>query len=327
LPVDLRYEVDLEPADGGERPHRLVSGTTQILGEDAALQPRDLFAEEAIPVLTLPNFPFDRYPLVEVQLRYDDAANGIRQDDLVRITKDAPNGEWRRFLVGPPAGPVLIKLTYRAADHRDWVVPFTPLTQPQVDVADPFPQRLKVTLVSALDANTVDRAFVDLEYHDPVNAQRVTESIEVIPGRPILPFEVARIDPTFTQVRYRISVLMKDTTLFEGPWSTTLVSRIFVRADLRGHRSVLLRSPADFAAAGLERIEVQARASDEAAALFVEDRFDFTAAGATAVFEFDFVDPVRDAYELRIRRVFRNGLSAQRDWTRFDADTVAIPAT
>jgi len=45
------------------------------------------------------------------------------------------------------------------------------------------------------------------------------------------------------------------------------------------------------------------------------------------VFEFDFVDPARDAYELRIRRLFRNGLSAQRDWTRFDADAVTIAAT
>ena len=44
-----------------------------------------------------------------------------------------------------------------------------PLTRPQVDVPDPFPQRLKVTVVPALDFNQVDRAFVDLEYDDPQN--------------------------------------------------------------------------------------------------------------------------------------------------------------
>ena len=120
---------------------------------------------------------------------------------------------------------------------------------------------------------------------------------------------------------------MKDTSLIELPTSTTLASRIFVRADLRGHRAVLLRSPDDFAGAGLERIEVEARANDEVAGLAFADRFDFTASGATSVFEFDFVDPTRDAFELRIRRLFRNGMVAQQDWTRFDVDAVTVPAT
>jgi hypothetical protein len=117
---------------------------------------------------------------------------------------------------------------------------------------------------------------------------------------------------------------MSDTTLFEGPWSTTLGQRIFVRADVRGHRAVTLRAPTDFDAQRLQRIEVQARASDELAGLQFEDRFDLTSASATAEFEFDFVDPARDAFELRVRRVFRNGLSVQGDWARFDSDTVTV---
>ena len=55
-------------------------------------------------------------------------------------------------------------------------------------------------------------------------------------------------------------------------------------------------------------------------------RFDFTTPGATATFEFDFVDPASDAYELKIRWMFKNGLSASQDWQRFDRDEVTIPA-
>jgi hypothetical protein len=323
-PVSLKFEVNLKPADAGERPNRLVSDVTEVLGEAEELNPRDLFSLEPIPILTLPNFPFDRYPQVDVQLRYDDPDNQIHQDDIVRVTKDQPNGAWQRFLVGRPAGPIMAKIIYRAADHRDRETPFEPLTRPQVDIPDPFPQRLKVNIVAALNFNEVDRAFVDLEYNDPENRIRVEDSIEIAQSQPARPFLVDRLNPMLNRVRYRISILMKDSTLFEGPWSTTLSNRIFVRPDLRGHRAVTLRAPADFEAKGLERITVEARSKDEIAGLSFEDRFDLTAAGATAVFEFDFVDPASDAYELKIKRLFRNGLSSEQDFQRFDVDEVTI---
>ena len=128
------------------------------------------------------------------------------------------------------------------------------------------------------------------------------------------------------RVRYKITVLMKDSNVFEGPWSTTLSNRIFVRADLKGHRAVTLRSPADFTAKGLERMVVEARTKDELAGLSFADRFDFAAPGSTATFEFDFVDPASDAYELKVKRLFKNGMSAEQDWQRFDADDVTLVA-
>ncbi|MEZ0073234.1 hypothetical protein [Planotetraspora sp. GP83] len=323
-PVDLSFVVDLKPADAGERPGKLVSGTTQVLGETEGIEPRDLFSLETIPVLSLPGFPWDRYPQVEVQLRYDDPAHLVRQDDLVRLTSDKPAAEWQRFLVGPPAGAVMARLTYRAADHRDHVTPFAPLTRPQVDVPDPFPRRLKVSVVPALNFDQVDRAWVDFVYDDPANGIHAEDSVEIVSGQTPRPFIADRVDPTVNQTRYRITILMKDGTVFEGPWSTTLASRVFVRADLRGHRAVTLRSPADFAAKGLERIHVDARAKDELAGLSFEDAVEFAAADATAVFEFDFA--TADAYELKVRRFFRNGLTAEQDWRRFDQDNVTIAA-
>ena len=325
-PVSLKFEVDLKPADAGERPNKLVSEAVQVLGEAVAIEPRDLFSLEAIPILTLPNFPFDRYPQIDVQLVYDDPQHGIHQDDVVRITKEQPNATWQRFLVGESAGPIMAKLTYRAADHRDRDTPFAPLTRPQVDIADPFPQRLKVTVVPALNFTQVDRAFVDFEYQDPDNGIDAQDSIEVVHDQPVRPFIVERVNPMLSCVRYKCTILMKDSTVFEGPWSTTLSSRVFVRADLKGHRAVTLRAPEDFTARGLESITIQARSKDEIAGLSFADRFDFRAPGASATFEFDFVDAASDAYELNVKRLFKNGLSAEQDWQRFDQDDVTIAA-
>lgn len=326
-PVDLRFEVDLVPAEAGERPNKLTSGTTQVLGETEGIEPRELFSLETIPVLTLAGFPFDRYPQVDVHLRYHDPANGIRQDDLVRVTKEAPNTSWERFLVGGPAAPVMVTVKYRAADHRDHETPTFPLDRPQVDVVDPFPERLKVSVVAAAQTFTnVERAFVDFKYMQP-SGQVVEGAVEIADNTPAPPFIVDREDPTVTRVNYRVTLLMRDGTVVEGPWSTTLANRIFVRADIRGHRAVTLRSPTDFVAKKLERIEVEARFEDELAGLKTADRFDFTAPDQTAIFEFDFVDPAKDSYELKFKRLFLNGMSETKDWQRFDQDGVVIAAT
>ncbi len=322
MPVHLRYAVELLPVEGGERPTRLESGDIEVPADAVSIEPRDLFSLETISVLTLGTFPFDRFPRVDVRLRYDDPAHGIRQDDIVRISAEKKNAEWQRFLVGEPAGPVMAKLVYHGADQRRHETPFAPLPMAQVDVDDPFPRRLRIDVVSALDFLAVDRAFVDVVYEDARNGIKLDDSIELAADKPARPFLIDRVDQTLNRVRYKVTILMKDTTLFEGPWSTTLGKRIFVRSDLRGHRAVVLRAPGDFVARKLERITVEARAKDELAGLAFADRFEFTDAGSTATFEFDFVDPAADAYELKVKRLFRNGMSSETDWQRFDTDDV-----
>jgi hypothetical protein len=326
-PVATRFEASLQPAEAGERPNKLQSGSEDVLGETAELQPRELFDLEDIAVLTRAGFPFDRYPQVDVNLTYEDPANGIRQNDVVHLDKDAPSSLWQRFLVGAPAGPVLAKVTYYGSDNRNHSGGFAPLTAPIVDVGDPFAHRLRVNIVSALDFNQVERAFVDLAYRDPPNGIEIEDSIEITKDSPARPFIVDRVDPNVDRVRYKIAILMLDSTLFEGPWSTTLGTRIFVRLDLRGHRAVTIRGPLDFTLRKLERMTVEARARDEVAGLSFDDRLEFVGDGSTGTFEFDFVDPAKDAFELRVTRLFKNGMSAVVDWTRFDLDEVAIPAT
>ncbi|MEX5710279.1 hypothetical protein AB1484_18710 [Parafrankia sp. FMc6] len=326
-PIELEYTVNFQPADAGERPLRLTSQVQVITTEAATIEPRELFDLETIPVLAGHAFPFDRYPVVDVELRYDDAAHGIRQNDLVRLTRENPATSWQRFLVGPPAGPVLARISYRAADGRDHITPFIPVPRPQVDVPDPFPRRLKIMIIPVLDFAQVDRAFVDLVYEDPANTIRVEDSIEVTKDQQPRPFVADRADPSLSRTRYRVTVLMLDSTVRQGPWSTTQEQRILVGSDPRGHRCVTLSSPTDFAAQGLERIRIDARATDETADLSTEDRFEFTAPGATAVFEFDFRNPTADAFDLKIGRLFLNGMSSETDWSRFDQDSVTVAAT
>ncbi|WP_327090724.1 hypothetical protein OIE66_08895 [Nonomuraea sp. NBC_01738] len=319
-PVDLRYTVELTPDPSGERPLELRSDSVPITGETAPIQPRALFSQETIPVLTLGTFPWERYPLVQVELSYDDPDNKIRQHDIVQLTKEKPAATWERFLVGAPKTPAVARITYRAADNRDRVTPPTPVLRPQVDVGDPFPDRLRVTLIPAFDWAMVERAFVNLTYEDPAHGIRITDSIELVQGQTPRPFVAERVDPAVNLVSYRVTLLLRSSAVVKGPRSTTLGTEIFVST--RGQRSVTVQAPADFT--GLKRVEVSARSGDPVAGLSFEDAFTFSAPGASGVFEFEFADPARDGYELRVRRVFGNGLSSVRDWRPFDADAVIV---
>ncbi|MFI6386045.1 hypothetical protein [Nonomuraea sp. NPDC050540] len=314
-PVGLRFAVDLHPDPTGERPHRLESETTQVTGETAPIQPRALFAQEQIPVLTRASFPWERYPLVQVELRYDDPVHGIRQHDVVQLTQSHPSDTWERFLVGEPAGPVMARITYRAADNRDRVTPLAPVTQPLIDVPDPFPSRLRVTLTPVLDWTRVERAFVDLSYEDPANGIRIGDSIELVQGQQPRQFVADRLDVTVERVGYRVTMLMRDGSVVKAPRSSTLRSQIFVGP--LGQRAIAVRAPGDFD--GVKRIEVGARTPGG-----FSDAFTFESAGASAVFDYEFTTQADDFYELRVERFFTNGLKSTRDWQVHDTDAVVV---
>ncbi len=85
--------------------------------------------------------------MVEVELRYDDPSHGIRQIDVVRLTKEKPEDIWKRFVVGKRQRPATARITYRGGRsprprHRDG-----PADGSNVNVPDPFPERLKVKIV------------------------------------------------------------------------------------------------------------------------------------------------------------------------------------
>ena len=128
-------------------------------------------------------FPFDRYPQVDVQLRYDDPQHGIRQDDLVRITKEQPNAQLaavpRRRAGGSDHGEAdLPRRRPSRPRHRR----SCRSTQPQVDVADPFPQRLKVTRRAGAQLQRSRSRLRRPPYDDEENDVHVEDSIEIVAG-------------------------------------------------------------------------------------------------------------------------------------------------
>ena len=132
-----------------------------------------------------------------MQLRYDDPAHGIRQDDVVRFTRNSrtPPGSaswWARRLA-----PIMAKITYRAADHRDRDLPFAPLTRAAGRRARPVPAAAQGH--ASCRRSTSTRSIAPSSISS--TTIRRTACMSRIRSRssqnqPVRPFIVDRVDPT-----------------------------------------------------------------------------------------------------------------------------------
>ena len=143
LPVSVEYTVNFHGVDGTERPLLLKSPVTELVVENLEIEPRALYSIVSIPVAVAnpATFPWARYPSVEIHLKYEDAANQVRDDEIFILDKDHPGRSWGLFI--RETGPVAFRyrLLYRAADNRDYQTDWRPTDTREVMVRDPFPSK------------------------------------------------------------------------------------------------------------------------------------------------------------------------------------------
>ena len=65
------------------------------------------------------NYPWDRYPNVEVEVSYADPANGIAQDDVLLLDQNATEKLWPMFVRDRELTTGRYRVTHRAANQRD----------------------------------------------------------------------------------------------------------------------------------------------------------------------------------------------------------------
>lgn len=314
--VKRRFTVNFKDADGTERPIALTSPEEIVTVDNLEIVPRELYTIVQVPIIAL-NFPFDRYSHVEVQTRYIDPENKIKQDDDFLIDKDHPESVLKLFVRDPERTRFAYKLIFRGVTHHDIERPFVETDEERIVLRDPFPSTREVMVVPAFDWTKVDRAFVDVSYRDDENQILEEKSFEFSEAaKASQTFRVALQNPQRRIVDFRVTVIGKDGTLTEIPTSSTLERRITVRGDMKGHRIVTIRAEdADFAAAQVRDITVQTRYVDAANGLSFADQFVFRAPGDTANFEYDYVHGGPEGYEFQVSRRATNGLARETPWT------------
>jgi len=325
--VEIAYTVSFGNVDSADRPAALTAAPRTIQDDGFDVSPRadGLYHVVNVPVTAL-SFPWARYPQVQVDLRYVDATNAISLDDTLILDKATESKSWKWFRRDVAKDAFEYRMTFRAADHRDWSLDWRSTRDEHVLVRDPRPAARSVTIVAAVQWSAVQQVFVDVSYRDDANGVRAEQSFAFSQvSMASQTFSVALQDPDRRIVRYEAKILFADNSLVELPASTTLQNQIIVRADMRGHRVVTVRpAQVDFAAANVREVKATLRYRDDDSELDFAGDFTFASADVVAFFEFDFVDVRKRAFTLDSRTIFKDGFVARHPQQTIDADDVSL---
>jgi hypothetical protein len=324
--VNTQYTVNFKGVDGSERPVSVQSAPSLSDGDNLEINPRELYSIVPVPIVAL-SFPWERYPQIEVHLKYTDESNSIRMDDVLLLDQARGEQTWKMFVRNSQQKQFQYKLIYRAADNRDIETPFTQTDDERITIRDPRPNKRSLSVVPNLDWNLVDRAFVDLTYDDPKHDVFAEQSFEFSqPDSGSKHFKVDLVNPDYRKIAYQVTILFKGGRMMEVPPSVTNERRIVLRTDMQGHRLITVQpKQVSFATKRLAEIQVELRYEDEDAGISFSDLLSFQAMDEAHTFEFDYANPQRSAYQYRITYRYLNGLSRSLDWSSAASDTLTIP--
>lgn len=326
-PVEVEYAVRFKPDAGGERPLEVRSAPLTVTGDVLEVQPAELYARVTIPVIASPSYPWAKYPQVQVMLRYEDPANKIKTDDTLVVTKDGGPKSWTFVALDKARRSFSYRLLHQAANHEDVDSGWQTSDGDLVDIRDPFGTlRLSVEVVPVVARwEDVEQIFVDLQYVDKANDVEESANLAFSPeDKAPKKFVIDRKDRTRKLVSFKVTTIFKGGTVMEVPESFTEASRILVRTDMKGHRIIGVLPPIDFAKPKLERVEVDLAYKDPDAGIDVADRATFEGPGARKLFEFDYVDAARNAYQWRAKYLFSNGMTQETDWKEAEEDELLV---
>jgi hypothetical protein len=330
-PVDYEYRVNFRGVDTAERPGLILAAPQATIGDEFEISPRGerRYFVDDVQIGTGP-MPWARFPQVFVEVRYVDAANGIRLTETFVLTEQASQATWTRFRLDPALTSYDVRLTYLAVDHHDIEVAWTTTDQERLVVKDPHPLRRAVLVAPAVDWNLVAIIFVELRYVDDANGVEESQTLtffntpdDKVPKS----FSINLVDANQRLVRYGATIVLADNRTLVVPPSMTASTNIVLRTDMAGHRIVTVLPPdVDFAARGLLRVEARLSYQDPSAGLSFEDTISFTEGGGRDFFEFDYTAVERAGYRGTALLVFANGLVLERDLGSLDTDRLVLPS-
>ena len=122
-PVTYSYTVNFMGVDTTQRPAQITSGQLTEIG-DTTQHPaaRALYAQTVVPIRA-DSLPWDRYLSVQVEVRYDDAANQVHEQMSWVLTEKTGDINWALFLIDPTQRTFSYRLTYTLGLGRNLDTP------------------------------------------------------------------------------------------------------------------------------------------------------------------------------------------------------------
>ena len=90
--VSYQYSVSFKNVDGTQRPPSIDSPQLVTQADNLEVDPRRLYAMVHVPITAI-SFPWQKYPFIEVQVRYNDAANNLREQQTFLVRSEEHTSE------------------------------------------------------------------------------------------------------------------------------------------------------------------------------------------------------------------------------------------
>jgi hypothetical protein len=324
-PVTYTYTVNFKNVDTTQRPGRLVSQTLTTIGDVLDVEPRDdVYSVTVVPIRAF-GFPWDRYPSVEVRCRYVDAAHGVNLNPSAVLNSQNPEVDWPLFSCDPTLRSFQYQLTYSLAGGGTSVSAWTSTDADAVDIVDPFPTKLTLTVLAALDWTAFIEALVFVAY--PSKAAPVFQQSFTLNGaNPTAPpVEVDRQNAGDTLIYYEARLVRTNGQVWTIPGSVTSDQYLILQDGMKGHQIVsIVLAQVDFTANGISGVTVNLRYVDPANSLNETESVSFASATDARSFAYDYLnDQIAAEYSAAV--ALANGQTKTIDWTQISGNVVTIP--
>jgi hypothetical protein len=332
--VKVSYKVTFKKTHGVQRPSFVESGYKILNVDNWEVDPRVLYSFLTIPIYTF-NFPWQRYPRVEVHVAYSDSDSdsdseiALQHENIIVLDQEHPQGSWEVLQSDSQIKSIKYQIRYKATDYQERVAPWVECEEPQIMVVDPLPcKEAKVTVLAQFDWAETELVTVDVAYLDAENNIEVHQSLIFV--------ESDKIPKTFMfhpatstvqkPIEYITTVVFKDGRLIEIPKSVTNRPLIIISPESKGHRIVNVQpEPMPFSTKKLERVKLELSYDDDENNLHHGQKFSFTASDNSAVFEFDYINSQNNRYRYRAAYLYENGLTQTTDWIETDKAKLVVP--
>ncbi len=325
-PVSYSYSVNFRgDVDTTQRPSQLNSAAMIAVGDALDIEPRaDLYAITVVPIRA-DNLPWDRYPNVEVECRYSDSVNGLQQKASALLNQQSPETSWSLFVRDRTKRTFEYRLTFALATGGTKVTPWTSTDDGKIDISDPYPAKITLNVMAAVDWTLASQVLVYVAYPTKDNPTAHQSFLLGANSGPQT-FVAERQENGQDTVYYEARIIGQRGRVWTVPGSVTSENFLIIQDNMHGHNIITVRpEPVDFASRHVSEIDVEVRYVDAKNASFNADKkMKFEKATDAQQFVFDYLDPSITP-EFRADIQLDNGQTKTLDWTAVGGSSVTIP--
>ena len=324
MPVSYTYTVNFKEVDTTQRPGQLTSATLSAVG-NIDIEPRgQVYDITVIPVRAI-GLPWDRYTSVEVECQYIDAHNNVNEQPSAILTSQNTEIDWSLFLLDRTHRTITYRLTYTLATGGVSKTEWISTNDATINISDPFPTKVGLTVLAALDWTVFSEALVFLAYpsKEKATVQQTYTLTQLAPTAPV--FTAERQDASQIFVYYEARLIRKNGQVWTIPGSVTSDAYLILQDGMKGHQVIVMQPEAiEFSSKHVLEIDVQIRYIDAANAISVSDSLVLNNKGDVRTFAYDFVNQQISAQYCASYQL-DNGQTKSIDWTPASGNVIIIP--